>query len=328
MPKISVVVPVYNVEDYLEGCVASVLSQTEGDLELLLIDDGSTDGSGALCDRLAGTDGRMRVIHQANCGLGGARNTGIEAAAGEWLMFVDSDDTLEPDALAFSLELAERTGAEMAAFSLRSVDEQGRSLRVQTPLAGAPEGVGLSPRENRELLLCASSACAKLYRAEVFRHTGIRFPPKVWYEDVRTVLKLLPGMERVALTSRVGYNYLKRSGSIMNTSSLGRNREIMDAFDDLLGWYRAEGLAEEYREELCFLTVSHILMSASIRVLRSDPACPLLKQFKEYTERQYPDYRGNRYMDRLDWKQKMILRLVERDRCRLAALIFRLRRGG
>ena len=128
MPKVSIVVPVYNVKDYLEKCVDSILRQTEREFELLLIDDGSTDGSGELCDTLAERDGRVRVIHQENRGLGGARNTGIEAARGTWLLLVDSDDWIEPEILEKALKAAERENADMVSFGFRSVDLQGKEL--------------------------------------------------------------------------------------------------------------------------------------------------------------------------------------------------------
>ena len=108
MPKASIIVPVYKVEDYLEKCVQSILAQTEADFELILVDDGSPDRCGAMCDRLAQTDARIRVIHQENQGLGAARNTGIQAASGDWLLLVDSDDWIEPQLLEKALEAGVR----------------------------------------------------------------------------------------------------------------------------------------------------------------------------------------------------------------------------
>ena len=130
LPKATVVVPVYNVENYLIKCVDSILAQTEPDFELLLVDDGSTDGSGGLCDKLAERDGRVRVIHQENQGLGGARNTGIQAAVGDWLLLVDSDDWIEPQTLEKALEAGLREEADLVVFGYRSVDEAGRTLQT------------------------------------------------------------------------------------------------------------------------------------------------------------------------------------------------------
>ena len=105
MPKISVIIPVYDTEEFLSRCLDSVLCQTHRDLEVILIDDGSTDASGALCDEYAEKDTRIQVIHQENSGSSAARNTGLEAACGDYIGFVDSDDWLEPDMYAYLLDL-------------------------------------------------------------------------------------------------------------------------------------------------------------------------------------------------------------------------------
>ncbi len=110
---ISVIVPVYNVEPYLAGCLDSILSQTYRDLEILLIDDGSTDRGGTICDEYAAKDPRIRVFHTENRGLSAARNRGLDEAKGEYVGFVDSDDRIDPDMFEYLLEAAERTGADV-----------------------------------------------------------------------------------------------------------------------------------------------------------------------------------------------------------------------
>ena len=114
MPKVSVIVPVYNAEKYLQECVDSILRQTLTDLELILVDDGSTDSSPAICDRYAAQDLRVRVIHQANLGLSAVRNRGIEVAAGEWVAFVDSDDFIDANMYRTMIIAAEAEGAQLA----------------------------------------------------------------------------------------------------------------------------------------------------------------------------------------------------------------------
>ena len=104
MPKVTVIVPVYNVEQYLRRCIDSILAQTFGDLELILVDDGSADSSGVICDAYAEKDSRVKVIHQKNSGVSAARNTGLDAAEGEYIAFVDSDDHVDPDYLAALLQ--------------------------------------------------------------------------------------------------------------------------------------------------------------------------------------------------------------------------------
>lgn len=323
MPKTSVIVPVYNVEEFVEKCARSILNQTEKDLELLLIDDGSTDGSGPLCDRLAAADARVRVIHQKNQGLGGARNTGIDEAQGEWLLFVDSDDWLEPDILEKALAAAEKTQAEMAVFPFRTVDMQGRELAVFKD--DLPTGVGLTLEETPEMLFISPCAWNKLYRAGLFRQSGVRYPPRVWYEDIRTTFKVLPRCKKVVFLDDTSYNYLQRPGSIMNNLKLDRNREILEAFDDLLGWYREQGLFERYRKELEYLTVLHVFLTASVRVLRVDRGHPLLGEFRAYTQGRFPGYGKNPYLGRLGGKRRVLLALLEKKMYWAVAALFKLK---
>ena len=110
MPRVSVVVPIYRVEAYLEECLASLRAQTFTDLEVVMVDDGSPDGSAAIAERVAGEDGRFTLLRQENAGLGAARNAGVAAAGGELLMFVDSDDRLPPEAIAHLVRSLDRTG--------------------------------------------------------------------------------------------------------------------------------------------------------------------------------------------------------------------------
>ena len=323
MPKVTVAVPVYNVEKYLEKCARSVLSQTEKDIELLFIDDGSTDGSGALCDSIAKTDPRVRVIHQENRGLGGARNTGIENALGAWIIFPDSDDWLEPETVERALKAAESASADMAVFAFRSVDDSGNTLAEFRE--DLPENIPLYPGERGDLLLIATSACNKLYKTELFRRTGLRYPPRVWYEDTRTTVKLVPACRAIVYIDFMGYNYYQRPGSIMNSANLARNREIIDAFDDILSWYREQGLFEKYRRELMHMAVSHVYLSAAVRVLRQDPGHPLTEELLEYVEKTFPDFRRDPYISRLNRKQRIAISLLRRRRIKLLNLIFNMK---
>ena len=112
--RISFIVPVYKTRPYLKTCVDSLLAQTESDLEIILVDDGSPDGAGALCDELAASDERVRVIHQQNAGLSAARNRGLDVADGEWIAFIDSDDWCEKDLAGSMIAAAEHDGADIA----------------------------------------------------------------------------------------------------------------------------------------------------------------------------------------------------------------------
>ena len=231
MPQISIIIPVYNVEAYLEKCVDSVLAQRAGDFEVILVDDGSTDSSGRLCDAYAQAHAQqVRVIHQANAGLGGARNTGIEAATGEYLLFIDSDDFVSPELTAHMLPYIE-AGTDMVIFGAVTVDGDGHVLEQSAD--GYPEGTELALSGFPELIFGWPSACIRMYKKTLFTETGVRFPSRVWYEDIRTTTKLYTHARSVRYVAKNLYFYLNRPGSITKNSNLARNREIIDAFEDI-----------------------------------------------------------------------------------------------
>ncbi len=212
-PKISVIVPVYNVERYLARCVDSILAQGYANLDVILVDDGSSDGSGALCDAYAARDPRIRVIHKENGGLSSARNAGLDAAEGEYLAFADSDDWIEPEMYGTMLSLMEQYNAQVVCAGRYDVD------------GGTGEkAVGLCPREEccitgEDLVgriflwdSCDSSACDKLWRRDLFG--SFRFPQGMVSEDVATIYRILLNAERAVLCPKPFYNYYHRPGSI------------------------------------------------------------------------------------------------------------------
>ena len=241
---ISVIVPVYNVEAYLERCVRSVLDQTYGAFELLLIDDGSADKSGALCDRLAETDRRIRVIHQENRGLAAARNRGIEAASGEYLIFLDSDDYWSGDVLQSLWEALQESGADLALFPLFYEDGEGKVLPGPAfPTPGTVSG------EDLLAMLCTQGTpqlVTAVNRLAKRRLWGtLRFPEGRFHEDEYTAHRLYAACRKAVLTDLPRYHYLQRSGSITRQESIERRSDGVDAFLD-----RAEFLKETGREAL------------------------------------------------------------------------------
>lgn len=320
--RFSIIIPVYNVAEYLQTCIDSVLANNCSDCEVILVDDGATDGlCPAICDENAAKHPELiRVIHQENKGLGGARNTGIAAARGEYLFFVDSDDTISPHALATLSAAIDESHADIYSFPLISHDGQGRSVHTPTSvLVDRPFAL----REHPAFLLALPAACARIWKRTLFSDT--RFPTRVWYEDIRTSAKLFALADRIVTLRTPLYYYLQRPGSIMRSDNTARNHEILDAFEDLLCWYRERGLFRVYRHELCRLAVDHVLLAASVRVARMDPASALLPDFLAFMEREFPDYRSNPYIPQLPFLHKLLLRLIPGGHYRTIRFLFRLK---
>jgi CDP-glycerol glycerophosphotransferase len=209
MPRVSVVVPVYNVEAYLDDCLRSISAQTVRDFEVVMVDDGSTDGSVEIAERHAERDSRLRLVRQANGGLGNARNTGVQAAEGEFLSFVDSDDRLPPDALELLLGALDRTGSDFATGNIHRFNSR------RTWPAAFLKRTFYRRRYSTHIerfrwLLSDRMAQNKLWRRSFWDEHGLSFPEGVLHEDIPVVLPAHFLARSVDVISRPVYYYRER----------------------------------------------------------------------------------------------------------------------
>lgn len=216
---ISVIVPVYNVEQYLTRCVESILVQTYQNLEVILVDDGATDRSGAICDEFAVRDSRVRVIHKENGGLSSARNAGLDAAKGEFIAFVDSDDWIEPDAYRNMLALTEKYAVKLVCAG--RYDVNGATGERKIGLCPKKEEVLSAEEMAGRIFLwdnCDSSACDKLYHRSLLEN--FRYPEGKICEDVPVIYRIVLEAGNVAMCDQPIYNYFHRVGSITTTRTI------------------------------------------------------------------------------------------------------------
>lgn len=235
---VSIIVPVYNVEMYLKKCIDSLLNQEYRNIEVVLVDDGSTDDSPSICDNYRGIDSRVKVIHKKNGGLSDARNVGIEYATGDYYTFVDSDDSIDKDYVWYLYELLTRYNADMSICEFDYVDENGK--RINSPIGDEREIV-LTKKEAVHFLLkqkpYSNSASGKLFKKEFF--ANLRFPIGKLYEDTATIYKCFLLSEKIIFGARPLYQYLYRTTSL---SKQGFSLAQMDAI------YNAEIMVNEIVE--------------------------------------------------------------------------------
>lgn len=211
MPKISVIIPVYRVESYLQVCLEAITAQTFCDFELILVDDGSPDSCGKICDDYAVGHPNTKVIHQANMGLAEARNQGVRIASGEFVVFIDSDDYVSEDHLEYLLYLIETYNADVAVANVISF------VDGQTPVTHSMKHVEqlLSPSEAL-IRICYGTmgifACGKMYRSDLVKKYP--YPAGQLYEDTATTYKIIGDAERVAYGNHHIYFWRQRKGSI------------------------------------------------------------------------------------------------------------------
>ncbi len=216
-PVISVIVPIYNVQSFLSGCLESLMAQTFHDIEIICVDDGATDESGSIAESYADKDSRITVIHQENKGLSGARNTGIDKARGKYIAFCDSDDYLHPDFLKRLYDTIENTEADVACCKLISTKEKYKGdfpdlekIKVNVEITNDPIMTFLTTKN------IPTGVCVKLYRQSVIK--DMRFIEGIYFEDVPFTTGLMMRVKKVAITNLPMYYYYTNPSSIMRTS--------------------------------------------------------------------------------------------------------------
>lgn len=229
IPKISVIIPVYNTEEYLEKCLDSVLNQSYENLEILIVDDGSTDSSGMICDEYAQKDCRIKVIHKTNGGQGTARNAALDIASGDYIAFVDSDDWIEKDMYMTLYTNAVKYQADISTCR----NDTGDLSPTEKCYVFAQPGL----MEEHLLGHCGTgqSPCDKLYVRRLFR--DIRFPETRAYEDAATLYKVFALCQRLVHQDTVMYHYYRRENSTMTQPFSTIKYQLIDVYRDMLDFY-------------------------------------------------------------------------------------------
>lgn len=242
-PLVSIIVPVYNVEDYLPACLESIQRQDYNNTEIIIVNDGSTDNSGSICDKAAAADDRIKVIHQENGGLSAARNAGINQAAGEYIVFVDSDDLMHPSYISVLLSVLSESGCKLAMCDMQRFHD-------------APEIVTIPENTSKEILTSRQtiqrflqgewwSAPAKIYKSELFE--SIRFPVGRNNEDYAILTRIFEQCEKVVYLRTPLYFYRCRVGSITKSALNDHSFDEIDNCVDVLE-YIAQKHPEFYAE--------------------------------------------------------------------------------
>ena len=245
MEKISVIVPVYGVEAYLDRCVRSITDQTYENLEIILVDDGSTDASPEICQRWAEQDDRIRVIRQTNCGVSGARNTGLGAASHDWIMQIDSDDYIARHTVEHMLRAASDGKADMVICDFEKGRDDAFGFESNADAAAAyVDGVTAVSRiyEGEHNALRYAVPWCKLCRRRLYE--GIAYPAGKIFEDIYTTHKLLLRCDRIAVLDECLFYYFQRPGSIMNMSFNMKKLDYLQALVERVEYFSQRGLTE------------------------------------------------------------------------------------
>lgn len=308
-PEFSVIIPVYNTELFLRKCVESVLRQTCQSYEAIIVNDGSTDGSREIAEAYGERYARIHVITQENKGLGGARNTGIDAACGDYLIFLDSDDYIREDMLKVLHEALQSAKSDVVAFDAYMVNLNGVICDQSTLHT---YGMSREDLSGKDLLMMEPTSCLKVYRRELFQEAKIHFPERLWYEDFATIPRVALHAQKVTYLKEPLYYYVQNPDSITHSKYSGRMMEIMTAFDCVMRCYQEEGKFTEYYSELewnCFL---HVLYYSAFRLLRSTYHIKEMRRLEDYCANIFGEYSHNCYVEQNKDSRYLMKEIVQR----------------
>lgn len=302
--KISVIVPIYNVRPYLNRCMDSLVSQTYNNMEILLIDDCSDDGSEIVAKEYEKRYPQYcRLIQRkVNGGLSAARNTGIDHATGEWLAFVDSDDWVSEDYLDSMIEVGERDGADIVVnCSYFMVYETGKMKEID-PLRDMTTDFS----QQEKVARLRFSATAKLIRKDFLDQTKIRFPEDVWRcEDIAVLIPLYTYTEKISVIHKTTYYYYQRKSSLSNRN----NRNVDIRFYPKTIGRMVELSSKGFEKELEFRAVSELLYGLVMVMIRSQKEKPEILQQIDSFVKQYPNWKDNHYLTWLPKGKQIFIKL-------------------
>ena len=250
-PKVSVIIPVYEVGDYVGRCIKSILEQTYENFELILIDDGSSDSSGQICDKFAIEDERITVIHIANGGQGNARNIGLEAASGDYIVFVDSDDYVHKDYLCIMVFLKEKTDADIVQIRLKITDSTDLDTTYSINELSYTELKGIQAPNTLKYKV---SPCGKLYKKFVF--DNIRFGRWTVNEDDALYYRMAYNSEKVCICDEYLYFYYQSPSSVMRNDKKDKSIDYIDIYYERISFFEKEKqnvLIDGTRDRFCLI---------------------------------------------------------------------------
>ena len=314
MPKVSVIVPVYNVEKYIEKCLQSLTNQTLQDIEIIIVNDGSKDNSKKIVESfMEKFPQKIIYLEKTNGGLSDARNYAIPYATGEYIAFLDSDDYIEVDMYEKMYEIAKKENSDLVKCDFYW--EYPKKIK---------EDVGQVYYDKKEMLeKVRVVAWNKLIRKSILEKTKIIFPKGYRYEDVEFTYKLIPHLNKVSFLKKPCIHYVQRDNSISNSQN-ERTKEIFDVLDNVIKYYKENDYYEEYKQQLEYVYTRFLLCSSLLRMckikdkqIRKELLCDTWKNLNS----KFPEWKKNKILKNKGWKN-IYMKTVNRYTFKIYCKIF------
>ncbi len=312
MIKISVIVPVYNVEDYIARCLDSLVNQTLKDMEIIVVNDGTKDNSQDIIDKYVKKYKNVKSFIKENGGLSSARNFGIKKAKGDYISFIDSDDYVELDMFEKMYKKIIEDKSDVAICDSINVYDDGSKEYIHTNLHYSDSTI-------KNYVIAPPMACIRLFKRSLFKK--VSFELNRFYEDLNLVPYIIDQTDKVSFVEEGLYFYYQRSGSIMKQTTF--NNKLLDIFYVLDNNYKI--LYNKYPEEVEYLYITHLLRTASLRFLDYKEGTEYLYKINDIMKERFPNWKNNKYYLKSSKKLKLICNLSYNKHYILLRLIKKLK---
>lgn len=306
--KISVIVPVYNVEKYIKKCLDSLVNQTLDGVEIIVVNDGSPDNSQKIIDEYTKKYKNVKSYIKENGGLSDARNYGIKKATGEYISFVDSDDYIRNDMLEIMYNYAIKEDLDVVVCDSINVYDNGSEILIKS-------NNNYSDNDVRNYIISPPMACTRLFKKTIF--DKIQFKKNIYYEDLEMTPKVVNITDKIGFVSEGLYYYVQRDGSIMKQNVF--NKKLLNIFDVLKS--NKDLLEDKFPEEIEYMYITHLLRTASLRFLNYDNGKEYIYKIHNIMKEYFPKWKNNVYYKKSSFKLKLICILAYNKNILLLKLI-------
>lgn len=316
MPKVSVIVPVYNVENYIEKCLNTLVNQTIQDIEIIIVNDGSTDNSKNVIEKfIKKYPEKIVYLEKENGGLSDARNYGLPYAKGEYIAFLDSDDYVELDMYERMYEVAKKENSDIVECDF--IWEYPNKQK---------QDIGKIYNGKHEMLeKVRVVAWNKLIKRQILNDTQILFPKGYRYEDVEFTYKLIPYLNKVSFLKKPCIHYVQRENSISNSQN-ERTREIFNVLDNVINFYKEKNFYDEYKEELEYVYTRYLLCSSLLRMVKiknKEVRNNILNETWEKLNTNFPNWKKNKILTKNKSGKDKYMKSVNKFTYKIYCIIFR-----
>ena len=313
MPKISIIVPVYNVYNYLDKCLNSIRNQTLEDIEIIVVNDGTKDTSQEIMDKYAALDKRFKCLKKENGGLSDARNYGMKYAKGEYIAFVDGDDYIERNMYELMYNEAKKGDYDVVECDF-TWDYPNKVREDKTEV------------KDNIIVDIRVVAWNKIYKRKVIESAKLKFTEGVRYEDVDWCYKVLANIKSFSSVHKCLYHYIQRSNSIANTQN-EKVRDIFVVLNNTLNYYKEKGIYEENRDELEYIYMRYIFGSSFRRVVKvkdKELMNQILDESYSNLIANFPNYKNNKYLKTKKGMKNKYFKLMNKTTYKISSKIFRI----